>query len=124
MRAASQTLSVPSTFDAQSSAGILHGHGHAGLRRQVADEIRAAGECLLERVSLGDVQLLEPRAFRHVRARARREVVDDEHVVAALHEHLGDVRADEAGSSGHDDARHPDEYAAPARHAVTVTIKG
>src|SRR3954454_23765708 len=71
----------------------------------MAYEIHAAAEGTVQRAAVGDVQLLEPGPLGHVPARAGREVVDDEDVVAALEEHLRYVRADEAGASGDGDAQ-------------------
>ena len=86
MRAASQTFSVPSDVRRAVERRIFDRDRDARLRGEVAHEVGAAGERVLERVALGDVQLLEARALGHVLARAGREVVDDEDVVAALEE--------------------------------------
>jgi hypothetical protein len=71
----------------------------------VANQIRAVRERLLECLPLGDIHLLETGALGHVLTRPGREVVDREDVVAALEEDLRDVRADEAGAPGDDDAQ-------------------
>ena len=57
-------------------------------------------EEVVERVA--DVADVQDRAATHVLSRAVDERVDDGHLVAARDERVDHVRADEAGSSGHD----------------------
>src|SRR5215217_5135116 len=85
--------------------GILDRDRHARLRGEMTDEIGAAAEGALERIPLGDVQLLEAGPLGHVLARPGGEVVDDEDVVAALQEDLRDVRSNEAGAPGDGNAQ-------------------
>jgi hypothetical protein len=61
-----------------------------------------------ERVSAfarGDAQFQKLRAFGEVLARPGRKIVDDEDLVPALEERVGDVRPDEPCSAGDEDAR-------------------
>ena len=88
--------------DCAITSGIGHRRGHAGLRREVED---GSGAELVERRSqrrsVGDVDPRKGRWGRQPARVARREVVDDEHLVAVAHERVDDVRADEACPSGH-----------------------
>jgi hypothetical protein len=61
------------------------------------------GEDPIHRGRVGEVDLMERHARRHVAAVAAREVVDD----VDVGEPLGDVRADEPRAPGDDDAHSP-----------------
>src|SRR4029450_7293610 len=76
----------------------VNGNRDARLRCEVADQ---RGIELLEPIAelpvVRDVQLCERGLRRYAVTPAGREVVDDEHLVAALEEGVGDVRAEAAG---------------------------
>ena len=71
---------------------------------------RCDGKCRSDRLAVGDVRLHEAcstfEGSVEIRSLPRREVVDDEHVVAALDERINEVGADESGSAG-DQGSHP-----------------
>jgi hypothetical protein len=83
--------------------GILHRHAHVGLRCEVEADLRPEiVEHGHDRVPVADVDDRQADVLVHVRLATLREVVDDEHLVLAGDERVGDVRADEAGSACHD----------------------
>ena len=80
---------------------VLDRDAHVRLRREVEDGL--GPNCVEEVVErLADVADVQLGAAAHVLGRAVDERVDDGHLVAARDERVDDVRADEAGSSGHD----------------------
>ena len=78
----------------------------------VADNLRAKrGEDIGE-VGVADVARVEVRPGRDIRPAPRREIVEHRHLVPAREQVGGDVRADEAGPAGDQDAH---AFISPAR---------
>jgi hypothetical protein len=82
---------------------------HVDLRGEMEDDPRLRlGDHVAQRAGVADVGLHEPHPAldraREVVAPARREVVDHGDLVAALHERVHQVRADEARPACHDRA--------------------
>ena len=85
--------------------GAIDRDAHVGLRREV--EAHLGSRLVEDGVRVGaDVGHVEAGAVREVLVLAAREVVEHVHLVAALEEPFGDVRADEPRSPG-DDGPHP-----------------
>ncbi len=86
-------------------AGERVGDGprHGRQRREVHDRVRAR-QRLVEQPGVEDAALeqLDVEAGQVLRV-TRREVVDDDHLVAVRHQPAGQVRPDEARASGHHD---------------------
>ena len=77
----------------------------AGLRREVADDVRVEPvERVPELLCIDDVDALELSGCGDVLLQAGREVVDREDRGAVREKSVDHVRADEAGSPGDDDA--------------------
>jgi hypothetical protein len=72
----------------------------AGLRRLMADHVRPeAADDFVQALAIADVELRELRRGGDVRPLARAEIVDDEHLMAALDRRVRDVTTDEARST-------------------------
>ena len=99
----------PADVDPGIPRRILDRLAHVDLRREVEDDVGPrADEHLGHALGVGDVDLVEgdPAAAGAVEVAdpARREVVDDGHLVAAVEQGVDEVRSDEAGSAGHEGA--------------------
>ena len=92
---------------------VLHRARNGAERALVEDDLDAADgrvhALVRAEVALDDLDV--PSELREVRPAAGREVVEHADVVAALEQRLDEVRADEAGAAGDEDALH----AAPRR---------
>ena len=99
---------------AAEDVAVDHAHGvpddevHPHRRRQVEDDVPPVHQ-LLDEVSVRDTadhvaKARVPLQRGEVLQPAGRQVVEHGHVVAAFHERLGEVRADEPGASGHEHA--------------------
>jgi hypothetical protein len=80
----------------------------------MADDVDAVLECAFQGAGVCDVEQLERRVLGNVLPLSGRQVVDDQHVVAAGDECIRHVRSDEPGSSCYENACHcVREYARP-----------
>ncbi len=93
--------------DVRVVAGVLHGLAHVGLGGQVEDRAhaRVAGDGR-QLVGRADVGLVELRLARDADLLAVGEVVDDVARPAVGDHRVGQVRADEAGSTGDECTAH------------------
>ena len=87
---------------------VLHRARHGAQRALVEDDLDAADGRVhaLVRAEVALDHLDVPPELCEVRPAAGREVVQHADVVASLEERLDEVRADEAGAAGDEDARH------------------
>ena len=105
---------MPTTFTSASRGRLAHRGLDVGLRGEMEDDVDAA-----EVDAVADVALDERRRGVDELALPEREVVDDEHLVAARDEGVDEVRADEPGSSGDRRAHRPYR-----RRAVFISFEG
>ncbi len=93
---------------------------HRAVGRLVEDDVGTL-EALAHDRLVGDVPDDEACGFAHVLTGPSREVVEDTHLVAACQKGVDQVRADEAGPTGHDGRHRQDRPAtvSPARVAAT-----
>ena len=116
--AASRTLSVPVTFTSLELSGSWIERGHRRQRGLVEDDVAALDgrEHTLEaaEVALHDLDVL--RDVEQVAPVARREVVEDADIVAALEQRVDQMRPDEPGAAGDEHPRHgpPSRRSAPS----------
>ena len=101
-----QDVQRPLDVDRARRERILHRARHRAERAEVVDGLRPAHGVVHTLVAAQlalddlDVEAVE------VRAVAGGEVVEHAHLVAALEQRADEVRADEAGAAGDEDARH------------------
>ena len=78
---------------------------HLRLRRRVDHRVELlASKEVADALAVADVRDDEPHRGIEVRAVAGREVVEDEHVVAARPKRVDDVRSEEPGTAGDQNA--------------------
>src|SRR5262249_25383039 len=86
--------------------GLGHRLDHLGLRRGMHDHVEALAVHRLEqRPLVSDVGDAQRDGGRAVLAGAGREIVDRDDEIAARHERIREVAADEAGAAGHEHAQ-------------------
>jgi hypothetical protein len=85
---------------------ILDAATHVHLRREVRQHVGLRRRDQLRRLGVADVELVEGRSLREIRAFSRDEVVDDMHGPAFAQKPLGEMRSDEPRPAGDDRRRH------------------
>ena len=96
---------------------LLDDEAHADRGRQVVDDVAAMHELVhdrrLEHRVDDEMEVAPVAQVRDIPLGARRQVVEDEHLHAAVEQQLGEVRPDEAGTTR-------DESAAQGRAMVAT----
>ena len=112
--------------DLRVEDGILDGLSHVDLRRVMEDRVHVRVVKEAFEVEAADVAFDESGPFREAGPLARREIVEDDDVLAIGEKGVCEMGADETGAAGHEDGtrlgHHAAEDSVPSRRPCPLSF--